>query len=230
MSECPTLAAPPPSQFADDGFAFALLCSVVKELSPGVYGLAKLAKPFEDLLYQLTRPLVNGSSDAIAVSAASALASLASDSHAKGREAHTAVRKVAQVRGLFGRRHQCVRTGCIETRCPHVQTLTKRISALAAAAVGRTGGVSERKRSDDDGDEDLDGAAEASSGGPGNSAALVVALRRMRALASAVDVTSVCDDVGGASGTLPAALDSIMQVGWQVSLCSRCAPVFTCHF
>ena len=63
-----------------------------------MYGLAKLAKPFEDLLYQLTRPLVNGASDSVTAAAASALAALASDSHAKGREANTAIRKVAQVR------------------------------------------------------------------------------------------------------------------------------------
>jgi hypothetical protein len=89
--------SPPPFQFADDGVAFSLLCSVVKELSPGVYGLAKLAKPFEDLLYQLTRPLVNGASESVTAAAASALAALASDSHAKGREANTAMRKVTQV-------------------------------------------------------------------------------------------------------------------------------------
>jgi hypothetical protein len=42
-------------QFGDDSVAVALLAGVVSQLSPGVFGLAKLAKPFSDLLYQLSQ-------------------------------------------------------------------------------------------------------------------------------------------------------------------------------
>ena len=88
----------------ESGEATALLCSVVEHLSPGVFGLAKLAKPFTDLLYQLSRALLNAPSEVAATAAARALAALAADSHAKGREADTAVRKVVQVRVMGKKR------------------------------------------------------------------------------------------------------------------------------
>ena len=75
--------------------------------------------------------------------------------------------------------------------------------------------MAERKHADEDDMDDFGGggaAAAAEVSGPGNSAALAVALRRMRALASAVDVASLYDDAGGAGSNLPAALDSILQV------------------